>query len=166
MPFDEDYDNNQVSVHAQKIGLKKVSTQKSIFDSINKKPSAEDFNKNVQQSQERILNYKTKAADLALQFNKAMFDKTLKSNKTIFSVEIERDLLSKMIQLAIEINADPIEQEGMGSLSWITLLLKTCFSQRDKINNLEYNLSQIEKKVEALYCKEITQALDKKKNSE
>lgn len=165
MPFDEE-ENNEQSTYSQKVSLKNVSTQKSIFDSQLKKPSTEEFEKKVQKIQEKKISYKTKAADLALQFNKAMADKTLKSNKTIFSSEIEQDLLSKMIQLALEINTDPIEQEGMGSLTWITLLLKTSFAQRDKINLLEYSLSQIEKKIELLVAKEVAQSLDKKKNNE
>lgn len=166
MPFDEEESDDLPSEHAQKVGLKKVSTQKSIFDSKPKKPSAEEFDKKVKKIHERSSSYKAKAADLALQFNKSMSDKTLKSNKTIFSSEIEQDLLGKMIQLAIEINADPIEQEGMGSLSWITLLLRTCFNQRDRINSLEFALSQIDKKMEAIISSEIIRALDKRKNSE
>lgn len=166
MPFDEDDDNEQPSVQSQKIGLKNISTQKSIFESLPKKPSVEEFDKKVQKVHERASSHKAKAADLAMQFNKSMSDKTLKVNKTIFVSEIEQDLLGRMVQLAIEINADPAEQEGMGSLSWITLLLKTCFNQRDRINSLEYTLSQIEKKMESTISSEIKKALDKKKTSE
>lgn len=168
MPFDEEKDEE---VLPQKVSLKQVSTQKSIFDSIPKKPSAEDLEKRVQQIQEKSSSYKVRVAELAKQFNKAMADKTLKTNKNIFSQEMEKELLSKMIQIAVEINNDAIEQEGMGSLSWITMLLKTCFAQRDRINNLEYSLSLLEKKLDpatfsGLISKEIKQALDKKKNSE
>src|SRR6185436_5679397 len=164
MPFDEE--DEKPSNYPPKVALKKVSTQKSIFETQPRKPSAEEFEKKVQQVQDRAFSYKTKAAELALEFNKAMTDRTLKSNKTVFSIEIEQDLLAKMIQLAIEINADPIEQEGMGSLSWITLLLKTCFTQRDRINFLEYSLSQIDKKMESIIIREINKSLDKKKNNE
>lgn len=154
MPFDEEDDNDTPSIKSKKVGLKQVSSQKSIFESMPKKPSQEDLEKKVKQIQEKDSSYKTRAAELALQFKKTMDDKTLVQNKNIFAQELEKELLGKMIQLAVEINSDPFEQEGMGSLSWITLLLKTCFNQRDKINKLEYNISEINK------------ALDSKKKSE
>jgi hypothetical protein len=149
MPFDEE-DNDQPSVQSQKLGLKKVSTQKSIFDSVPKKPTQGDLDVTVKKIQERASTYKAKAAELALQFNKAMADKTLSQNRNMFQQEIEKELLKQMVELAVDINNDPNEKEGMGSLSWITLLLRTAFSQRDKINGLEYRLSQLEKKFDLL----------------
>jgi hypothetical protein len=149
MPFDEE-DNDQPSVQSKKLGLKNVSTQKSIFDGIPKKPTQDDLDQRVKKVQERASGYKAKAAELALQFNKSMTDKTLPQNRNLFQQEMERDLLKQMIELAVDINNDPNEKEGMGSLSWITLLLRTCFSQRDKINRLEYAMSLLEKKFDSL----------------
>lgn len=145
MPFDENDDEEQ---SYKKIGLKNVSTQKSIFDSIPKKPTQEEFDKKVQAAHQQMANYKQKAAELAIQFKKIVEDKTLFENKNIFSNEVEKEVLSKMIQLAVEINNDPNEKEGMGSLSWITLLFKTVLLQRDRLNKLEYNLFQLEKKID------------------
>jgi hypothetical protein len=149
MPFDEE-DNDQQSVQSGKLGLKKVSSQKSIFDSIPKKTTPDEFERNVKKVQERVSNNKSRAADLAFQFNKAMQDKTLPQNRNMFQQDMERDLLKQMVELAVIINNDGKEQEGMGSLSWITILLRTCFSQRDKNNVLEYRLSQLEKKLDSL----------------
>lgn len=149
MPFDEESD--KPSDQSQKIGLKKVSTQKSIFESMPKKPTQEEFEKKVQQSQQIDSGYKIRASELAVQFNKAMADKTLPQNKNQFQQDIELELLRNMIKLAQEINNDTREErEGEGSLSWIAVLLKTSFNQRDKINRLEYLLSQIDKKIDQL----------------
>lgn len=156
MPFDED-DNDQQSVQSKKLGLKNVSSQKSIFDAMPKKPTQDDLDRSVKRVQERASGYKAKAAELALHFNKSMADKTLPQNRSLFQQDAEKDLLKQMIELAVDINNDPNEQEGMGSLSWITLLLRTCFSQRDKINRLEYSMSLLEKKFDTL---------DKSKKSE
>jgi len=172
MPLDDDYDNEeQPSSKSQKTGLKQVSSQKSIFDSMPKKPTAEKLEKQVKQIQDRDSDYQIRAADLVLKFKKAMEDKTLQSNKNIFARELEKDLLSDMIKLAVEINNDPNEPEGMGSMSWIVLLFKTCFSQRDKMNKLEYTISLLDKKTDpavlsALIIKEINTALDSRKKSE
>jgi hypothetical protein len=167
MPFDEE-DEDQVS--NQKTGLKNVSTQRSIFEQMKKKPTQEDFEKQVKAVEQKMASYKQRAAELAVQFKKIVEDKTLSQNKNIFNTELEREVLSKMIQLASEINNDPNEQEGMGSLSWITLLFKTVLSQRDRINNLEYSISQLDKKIDidnlsSKIIKQI-QSLDKTKKDE
>lgn len=170
MPFDDE-DKEVASVQSSKVGIKNVSSQKSIFDNMPKKPSAEDLNTKVKAIQERENSYKNKTAELAIQFNKAINDKTLRSNKNIIQKEVETELLREMVKLAQEINADLKEREGEGSLSWITLLLKTCFVQRDKINELEYTLAQLSKKIDTpnlskLISLEIAKALDNAKKSE
>jgi len=171
MPFDDE-DTDQPSIQSQKVGLKNVSTQKSIFDSMPKKPSQDDLDRKVKVIQERASHHKAKAADLAMQFNKSMADKTLAQNRNQFQASLEKELLGQMVQLAIDINDDRNEaHEGMGSLSWVVLLLKTCFAQRDKINSLEYQVSQLTAKTDPknlsdLISKEIEKALDKFTKSE
>lgn len=169
MPFDEE-DSDQDLAPSNK-GLRKISSKKSIFDDIPKKPSQDEFEAKVKKVHDRSSNYKVQAADYSSQFKKIISDRTLVQNKNVFSTEIETELLSNMIKLAVEVNTDPNEQEGMGSLMWIILLLKTCLSQRDRINKLEYIVTQLEKKIEpatleALITKEIRKTLDKPKNSE
>ncbi len=163
MPFEDD--ENDLPEQVTKINLKNVTPNK-----LGKAQSQENLDKRVNKIIENNSVYKMKAKELATQFNVAISDKTLSQNKNIFSKEMERELLMKMAQLAIDINNDPDEQEGMGSLSWVILLLKACLSQRDRINQLEYALSQFDKKIGSefseLIKKEIKVALDKTKNSE
>lgn len=158
MPFDEEDDS--LPQQPNRLGLKNVSSQKSIFESIPKKPTQEDFDKKVKIAQDKSINYKQKASELAVSFKKTMEDRTLFQNKNVFTNDLERELLSKMIQLAVEINNDPNEQEGMGSLGWITLLFKTALSLRDRNNLLEYKILQLERKLENL------QTIDKKTKNE
>lgn len=161
MPFDEE----EEVLEKPKVELKKVSTKKSMFDDLNKKPSKEDFEKKVKYMNDKSIKYKTQAAELVKEFNKCLADKTLAHNKSVFVKEIENELLFKMIKLAEDINNDPDEKEGTGSLSWITILLKNSFAQRDKINYLEYSLSEIEKKISPEYLLKIFSGLDKKNTS-
>lgn len=165
MPFDEE-EEEEISV---KKGIKNVSTQKSMFDSVPKKPTQADFEKKVQIAQQQSVNYKQQASELAINFKKIMEDKTLSENKNIFAIEVEKELLAKMVQLAVDINNDPNEQEGMGSLSWIILLFKTVLAQRDRINKLEYQIFQLEKKLDPKLLSQILKQihdLDKKKQDE
>ena len=167
MPFDEEEQDTEPSAQSQKVGLKNVSSQKSIFADMPKKVSQEDFENKVKKVQEKKSRYKTKTADLAVQFYKTMSDKHLSQNKNAFQKELENELLKNMVRLAQEINSDGEEREGEGSLSWITLLLKTCFNQRDKINELEYSILQLDKKTDPERLIElINVTLDGKKNSE
>lgn len=153
-------------------GVKQQPGTKSMFD--NTKPrqnTTEQFHQKVQNmndAQERQTGYKKRAAELFLQFNKTMADKTLAQNRNLFNQETEKELLQNMVQLAIEINNDISENEGMGSLTWITCLFKTCLAQRDRINELDYEHAILKKRMETIpdFVKaEITKALDKAKSS-
>lgn len=167
MPFDEEDDDIENPAPTRKVGLKQVSSQKSIFESIPKKPSQEDLDNRVKGYQDKASRYKERAASLAVSFNKTMQDKTLAQNKNAIQKDMESDVLRNMIRLSQEINSDIEERDGEGSLIWITLLLKTCFNQRDRINKLEYLLSQFEKKTDPAHLNElINAALDAKKKSE
>jgi hypothetical protein len=54
------------------------------------------------------------------------------------------------MQLAMDINNDPNEEnEGMGGLTLITCLFKTCLAQRDRLNELEYSFHSLTKKLDA-----------------
>jgi hypothetical protein len=147
------------------------SQGKSMFDNRKKEPTQQEFQQKVQTSQETMAGYKKRAAELFVLFQRSMADKTLQQNRNIFNLETEKEMLQHILQLATEINNDPNEQEGMGSLTAITLLLKTCLTQRDRINELEFALSQLQRKVDGpalaeFVNKEIAKALDTKKGSE
>jgi hypothetical protein len=149
--------------------MKKPGTQ-SMFDGKKKPPSQQEFQQKVQAGQETMAGYKKRAAELFVQFQRSMGDKTLAQNRNIFNSETEKEMLQNMLQLATDINNDPNEQEGMGSLTLITLLLKTCLTQRDKINELEFAVDTLQKKgsfgITEVIKQEIAKALDKLKGSE
>lgn len=148
MPFDEE--EERPSAQSQKIGINKVSSQKSMFEAMPKKPAPEEFQQKVQQVVDRDSSFKTRAAQLVTDFQRAMADKTLPQNKNMFQKELEVELLKNMVRLAQEINDSEEERQGEGTLSWVTILLKYSFSQRDRVNVLEYRLATIEKKLEGL----------------
>jgi hypothetical protein len=166
LPFGQS--ETKPSVQSQKIGVKKVSSQKSIFDAMPKKQTPQEFEQKVQKVQEKMSGYKLRTSELAVQFSQAMQDKTLQQNKNMFQQEVELELLRNMVKLAQEINADEQENDGEGSLSWITVLLKTCFNQRDRMNRLEYQLQQVQRVMESnnkAFSEQLL-ALDKKQRGE
>jgi len=152
-----------------KSSLKPVEGSPSMFDKKPKPPTQQEFEKKVQEVQEQSSAYKRRAADLFMQFNKTLMDKTLPQNRNVFNIETEKEMLQNMLQLATEINNDSNEQESMGSLTLITLLFKACLAQRDRINQAEYSIDVLSKKIESFPAqinKEIAKVLDSKKSSE
>jgi hypothetical protein len=147
------------------------SQGQSMFDNRPRPPTQQEFQQKVQKTQETLSGYKKRASELFVQFQRAIGDKTLAQNRNVFNIETEKEMLQNMLQLAIEINNDDNEQEGMGSLTWITLLFKTCLAQRDRLNDMEFALVTLQKKFDSstltdFINKEINKALDKKKSSE
>jgi hypothetical protein len=133
----------------RKTGLK-ISNEKSILNEISKKPSKEEFEKKAAEVNQQLNSYSERAIDLAMQFKKALEDKTLPQNKTPFALDAERELLSKLTQLGQDMNNDEHEKEGQGSLGLVMLLFRTVLIQRDKINALEYGLNKLEQEVKRL----------------
>lgn len=145
-PFTEDYDDD---TGVSTSNLKSVSQKKSIFD--NSKPKhVNTLKADVQNIYDKEASYKERTIQLASQLKRMLEDRTLPQNKNIFAQEIEKETLGQIMELASEINADPNEQDGIGSLSWVAQLLKTVLYQRDRINKVEYAFLALEEKVKNL----------------
>lgn len=165
MPFDEKKE------YAPKQTLKQIPGQKSMFDNKPRPPTQQEFQQQVQESQDQVAGYKKRAAELFTQFNKLMADKTLPQNRNVFNTETEKELIGNMVKLAQAMNLDQNENEGDGTLTWVIALLTTTLRQRDRINELEYSLNSLQKKLESAAFtdyinKEINKALDKRKSNE
>jgi len=159
MPFDEEPDDLNEEV---KKPLLKNFGQKSMFDNtVPKKSNQEILDKKAKIIHDKSNLYKKRAAELMRDFNKIMQDKTLPENKNVFGKNFEIEILSNLIKFAEELNNDPDENEGYGSLSIITMLLKNSFQQRDNINVLEYEIFKIQNKMNSVQIVEQSPALDK-----
>jgi hypothetical protein len=160
--FDDDDDDKPGK---PKPGLK-INNKNSMFSSLPKKPNPADFQKQVQESQDKIMGYESEAAQLAAMFQKLLEDKTLPDNKNIMSQEAERDLIAKIVDVAVKLNNDENEMEGMGSVGTSILLFRAVLHQKDRISKLEYNLQQAEKKIKSLAEKIDLQPVDSQKSNE
>ena len=146
MPFEDDNDDSSLDDYKNR----KQNSKKVNSNTTSQKTNKEEFEKRVRQIQENKDNYKSRASDLAIKFKKMMSDKTLADNRNIFVNDMENEVVSDMVNLAMQLNEDPDEIEGTGSIMWIVLMLKIFLYQRDKINQLEYNLSKLTSKVESV----------------
>lgn len=157
--FDDDDDDNKKS------GLK-INNKKSIFSQLPKKPNPAEFQQQVKDSQEKVMGYELEASQLAAMFQKLLEDKTLPENKNSLALEAERELIGKIVEIAVKLNNDTNEQEGMGSVGTSILLFRAVMMQKDRINKLEYSLVQAEKEIKSLAKKIELLAVDDKKTDE
>lgn len=148
MSFDDEKKGGKI-INKKNVGVK-LSNENSMLNSMPQKPSKEEFVKKASEVNETLNAYTARAGELASKFKKVLEDKNLAHNKSIFAIDSERELLANLIQLAIDMNTDEHEQEGMGAVGLITLLLRSVLIQRDRINLLEYQLSHLEKKIKDL----------------
>jgi hypothetical protein len=142
VPFEDDALDDET--------IKSEALKANPFFKKSNKPSASDFQKAADETNNKVNSYKDRAAELASSFKKILDDKTLIQNKNVFSLDLEKEIISNLARLAIDMNTDENEIEGIGSVSIITLLLRSSIIQRDKINSLEYKTSLLENRIKEL----------------
>jgi hypothetical protein len=142
-------------VSKKKVELK-ISNKGSMTEALPKKPSVEAFEQKAAEVNDTLNSYGIRASDLALRFKRVLDDKTLAQNKNPFQQAAESELLNSLVQLSIDMNVDTNEVESMGSVGLSALLLKTALIQRDRINDLEYRLSLLDKQVKELRLAPLT----------
>lgn len=74
-------------------------------------------------------------------------DETLLSEKGPIKKNLEKEIVNKLVRFASEMNNDPNEPEGFGSVAVIVLLLKAILYLRDKNNELSYKVASLEQKI-------------------
>lgn len=130
-------------------GLKDMGGQKSMFEGRPKTPTPEEFRRDVQSVQDIKDGHNKRTAELFVAFLKMVDDKTISQNKNIIARNTEDELLKSIMRLASDINNDPNEvEESMGSLACSAMLFKACLSRRERINELEYRVSVLQKKLD------------------
>lgn len=88
------------------------------------------------------------AADLTEKYFKLLKDKTLLENQTPIQQNFRKEVLGDMINFAIDLNNDDLEDKNdMGSIAMITILLKSNLALKDFANKLEYDLKQLQMRV-------------------
>lgn len=147
-----------------KVELKKPGS-KSIFDAQpvkSVKAQQEEFRARASDVNDRFNSYNERAIDAVSSFMKLLEDQTLTNNKSVFASEVEQEIINKFQTLALDMDGDDLQPNGMGSVGVITFLLKVALIQRDKINQLDFNLNQINNKVKSIALQHIDKQSDKK----
>lgn len=143
-PFQEE-DEEEEKPEERRIekGVKLENKRQPVQKQVDFEEKADEYMAFIQQRNRQML-------DLVKEVIKIHKDKTLTQNKTTMARDVENSTLLKIVNLAVEINQDEQEPEGMGSIALINLLFKIMLLQRERINDLDYELVQLKKKLSSL----------------
>lgn len=126
----------------------KLNSSKSQF--IKEIVRQEVFDQQATQAFDQMQERKQQAVELVQQFWSFIKDETLVREKGPIRKNLEKEIVNKLLNFASEMNNDPNESEGAGSVAVITLLLKTVLYLRDSNNENRYHLSKLEQKLNLL----------------
>ena len=135
-------------------GVKLQNSQSSV---VGPKHNIEQFEQRANDVAKKRQEHLTEAFKLGAEFKGLLNDSTVSSNKTFIIESKEKEIIGKLIKYGVKINTDQDEDEGMGSIALLTLILKCMLFMRDKNNDLNF-------KVHAL--KEYTARLESKLNKQ
>lgn len=150
--FTLESDDEDAKLQQLRRGKLKIDSAKSQFtkNAIQQATQKEKFEQQADVTFDQIQNRKERAAELVQQFWSFVRDETLVSEKGPIKKNLEKETINKLLSFASELNNDPNESEGTGSVALITLLLKAVIHFRDANNESNYRLSEAEKKINKL----------------
>lgn len=142
MPFDDEIAEPKKG----NIGIK--NTNKSRFANQPKKPNPAQFSEAVYAKENKLKTNLKNIIEATTTLVSLFRNKKLKQNKDDFHVSLENETIQSFIDFCAEKNDDVDAQfNGEGSLTAISLLIKLSLEQKDRINFLEYKLSELEKMI-------------------
>ncbi len=119
----------------------------------------------IEANAQKILSNQEEQRNLTIKLTSqllALFkDQTLLENKDIRAKEAEERILKDYVAFARLINNDESQEEGLGSIGFSIAIVKCALIQRDRINELEYNIKNLQREVKTLIAKQQT-ILEKK----
>lgn len=154
MPFDDDNDDSRKNLKPsirQRKGLKINNETSSVLPA--KTNNSDTFDGNAKEAFSRYEDYKQRTWDLSTKFKSMVEDKLLPANRSIIYKELELEVLTKLVSLASEMNADENQSEGIGGVALSMLLMKMILLQRDHVNELLFKTDKLEKALKILESK-------------
>ena len=145
LPRNHGFDDDDVEF-VNKKGLK-INNEKSDVKLKNPLPNIKKMAEELLQNENLQMKI---SVELTSRFLTTLKNKTLDENKNTEEREEEKRIVSEYAAFAKIINADPNQQDdGVGTLSLVVALARCFFIQRDRINELEYEIVKLSKLVES-----------------
>lgn len=144
MPFDDRDNEEAIPTPVRKIGVRK---ENPVVPGANNAQIKAKFENQADAKHSAIEYYKQEIWDLSIKYKSFIESKVLPENRGPIAINVEKEVLDKLVQLAIDMNEDELHQQGVGSTALCMLLMKCMLIQRDIVNTLYFKVEQLEKKV-------------------
>lgn len=146
----DDSNDDDVKAPKRQIGLK---TQNSVdsMSSTSDISRKEKFDKQADVVYAKEGEYKQRMWDNSIKFKEFVESKILSANRGPIALNLEKEVLDNLIRLALEMDDDENQPQGIGSVSMCMLLMKSVLIQRDIINELSYKMDQLDKKIKTSF---------------
>lgn len=138
---------SEQEIKPPKVGLK-INNNKSSVKS--EKPKQEDFRNKINEILAQEEEQKRIAFTLSNKFQAILRDKTLDSSKDQTIRDSEKDNIRDLIDFARIINSDENQEEDLGTISLFITLYRSLLIQRDRINELEFLQTKMNKEMISL----------------
>ena len=144
-------DDESDSLPEGNTGLK-ISGNKSRYakDPDEKNPTTEDFENAVVGMKNTELDVKNRIADASTKYRSLIKDRTVSENKSPLKQSLEQEVVKELSDLGLHLNNDQSRPEGIGSIGLCNLLMQINFQQRDRMNNLAYEIVKLKRIIETL----------------
>jgi hypothetical protein len=109
----------------------------------NKIPSKSQFDEAVSDIRKNDNSIISEIRDLSIKYKQYITDRTLNVNKNPISKELEKETIKKLCEIGLVLNEDETQKFGTGSVGLINLLLNSVLIQRDKINEMSYEIHSL-----------------------
>lgn len=113
-------------------------------------PKPDDFRKNIDKILAQEEEQKRLALQLATIFISVIKDKKLDSAKDPVTRDKEKQSVIDLIDFARLINSDEHQEDNIGTMSLLSTMMRLMIYQRDRLNELEYELHKMSREVSAL----------------
>lgn len=124
------------------VKLKNKAAEKVAEDKLAREEYMRKFDERADKTIKHYNDQGSRAIEIISRFLKMIEDKTLAQNRGGIANDVEREIRQDLIQLALDMNNDEAEEDnGKGSVVALSAITKVVMLYRDRLNQLEYELS-------------------------
>jgi hypothetical protein len=130
------------------VKLKNKNAEKAEENRLAKENMKNHFSQTADKAVEYAGEKQKRAVEVISRFFNLTKDKTLVRNRGGISSDVEQEIRQDLCRLALDFNNDESEADnGSGSVIAISILLKIILAYRDRINELEFKVENLERNV-------------------
>jgi uncharacterized protein (UPF0147 family) len=149
-PQNTAFSGNREVTAAKGVKLKNKNAEKAEQERVDRQNYKQQFELNADKTVEYQNEKTRKSVEVISKFLNLSQDKTLPRNKGAIAKDVEKEIRQELLNFTIELNNDENEDNmAYGSVIAINVLLKIILLQRDRLNEIEYEIESLKKNAKA-----------------